>query len=80
VTDDIASKLDEFISIGERVASSLEAIEREFANVASDVSSIGTDVSVVGSDVSTSETYAYSMKLDLDSIRSTVDAIHIEVM
>ncbi|MGI8757286.1 MAG: hypothetical protein ACR2MB_15805 [Acidimicrobiales bacterium] len=74
MTDDLEDKLDTLIDIGERIASALEFMEQE------QLTDMASSLLCISEDVSSSDGYAHSMKLDLESIRSTVDSIHLEIL
>lgn len=45
MSDELASKLDDLIALGERIASALEGMESDLASIASDASTMQLDVS-----------------------------------
>ncbi|WP_354699060.1 hypothetical protein DSM112329_04764 [Paraconexibacter sp. AEG42_29] len=63
VSDEVADKLDQLISIGERIADLLEEVRSEVSSVQGDVATIDLN--------------AMSMKYDVEAIRTAVDSIDV---
>jgi prefoldin subunit 5 len=70
MSNDIAEQLERLITVNERIADSLETMQSTLDSVASDISSIQADAL-------TTDSYAHSAKLDLESIVSIVRGIQI---